>query len=217
MDAIQKGSSAADPAGQRPENVMEVSTECSDEQLMALLCEGNTNALALLVERYQNDIFRFCIHYLRDLEAARDAAQDIFLKVFAAKDKFDTSRSFRPWLLRIARNLCFNLLKRSQIVPMESLDAMQEKEGGSRQYWKAQTSAHPLEGILASERRRVLLRIVDTMPEDMREVIVLKYFEQMSSKEIADVLEITEGAARTRIHRAIAWLRTKNKLITDLQ
>ncbi|HOD95233.1 MAG TPA: RNA polymerase sigma factor, partial [Candidatus Hydrogenedentes bacterium] len=104
---------------------MEVSTECSDEQLMALLCEGNTNALALLVERYQNDIFRFCIHYLRDLEAARDAAQDIFLKVFAAKDKFDTSRSFRPWLLRIARNLCFNLLKRAQIVPMESLDAMQ--------------------------------------------------------------------------------------------
>lgn len=204
-------------SGQASEKAMEVSTECSDEQLMVSLCEGNTEALGLLVERYQNDIFRFCIYYLRDLEGARDATQDIFLRVFSARDKFDPSRSFRPWLLRIARNLCFNLLKRAQIVPMESLEAIEEKESGASQYLQAKTAVNPLEGILASERRRVLLSLVDSMPEDMREVIVLKYFEQLQSREIADLLEVSEGAVRTRVHRAVAWLRARNKVLLDVK
>lgn len=217
MDAIQKGSLMSAASGQASEKHMEVSTECSDEQLMVLLCEGNTEALAFLVERYQDDIFRFCIYYLRDLEAARDAAQDIFLRIYTAKDKFDPQRSFRPWMLRIARNFCFNLLKRAQILPMASLDAIEEKEGGAREYLRARTAIHPLEDILASERRRVLLQMVDTMPDNMREVIILKYFEQLRSKEIADLLEISEGAVRTRVHRAVTWLRARNEALLDLQ
>ena len=93
----------AEEGGHLREKCMNVSTECSDEQLMISLCEGDTNALALLVERYQNDVFRFCVHYLNDFETAREITQETFLRIFTARDKFDVSRVFRPWMLCIAR------------------------------------------------------------------------------------------------------------------
>lgn len=183
--------------------------ECSDEKLMILLCEGDKEALVGLVERYQNDVFRFCLHYLGDMESARETVQETFLRIYTARERFDTERVFRPWMLCIARNMCLNILKRRKVVPMESLDGYESGDGGAVRYSLAASTEHPLEGILADERKRILLNIVNGLAPDVREVLVMRYFEQMSSREIADVLEISEGAARTRIHRALSVLRNK--------
>ncbi|HEO72178.1 MAG TPA: sigma-70 family RNA polymerase sigma factor, partial [Candidatus Hydrogenedentes bacterium] len=95
----------------------------TDEDLMMRLRKGDESALALLVERYQNDLFRFCLYYVREIEQAKEMAQETFLRVFVARDRFDTSRRFRPWVLCIARNLCLNELKRRKTVSMESLES----------------------------------------------------------------------------------------------
>ena len=71
--------------------------ERTDEVLMVHLCQGQDTALAELVRRYQNDIFRFCLHYLREVDAAKDMAQETFVRVYTARDRFDASRKFRPW------------------------------------------------------------------------------------------------------------------------
>jgi len=183
-------------------------TECTDEQLMISLCEGEDSALEHLVKRYQNDVFRFCLHYLGNLETAREISQETFLRVFTARDRFDPDRLFRPWMLCIARNMCLNVIKRNKVVHMESLEGLESASTAATPSWYPATE-HPLEGVLADERRRTLLHIVNSMPEDARELLMMRYFEQMSAKEIAEVLETTEGAVRTRTHRALNQLRER--------
>lgn len=184
-------------------------SECNDEQLMMLLCDGEDDALALLVERYQNDVFRFCLHYLGDLEGAREITQETFLRVYTARERFDASRVFRPWMLCIARNMCLNVLKRNKLVLMESLDGLGGDDSNASEYWRAPVTEHPLENILSDERRRQLLRMVNALAPEAREVVMMRYFEQMSSREIAEILETTEGAVRTRLHRALNQLRER--------
>lgn len=70
--------------------------ERTDEELMGLLSQGDDDILADLVRRYQNDVFRFCLHYVRDYEQAKECAQETFLRVFTARKRFDTSRKFKP-------------------------------------------------------------------------------------------------------------------------
>ena len=96
--------------------------EVTDEALMRLLADGDKGALETLCQRYQNDLFRFCVHYMRDPERARDMTQETFVRVYVARARFDTDRRFKPWVLCIARNLCLNELKRKKAVPMESLE-----------------------------------------------------------------------------------------------
>lgn len=188
---------------------MNETTECSDEQLMIRLCDGDDEALASLVERYQNDIFRFCLHYLGDLETAREITQETFLRIYTARDRFDPDRVFRPWMLCIARNMCLNVLKRNKVVLMESLEGLNSSATDASEYWHSPATEHPLESILSGERRRLLLRMVYGLAPEAREVVMMRYFEQMSSREIAEVLETTEGAVRTRLHRALNQLRER--------
>lgn len=191
-------------------------TECADEQLMKRLCDGEDGALAALVERYQNDVFRFCLHYLGDIETAREITQEVFLRVFTARERFDLSRVFRPWMLCIAKNMCLNALKRRKTVPMESLEGLESHSASTSDYWPSPATDHPLESILTDERRKALLRTVYSLPQEPREVLVMRYFEGMSSREIAEVLETTEGAVRTRLHRALAQLRERCLKQADL-
>ncbi|OQC06901.1 MAG: ECF RNA polymerase sigma factor SigW [Candidatus Hydrogenedentes bacterium ADurb.Bin101] len=181
--------------------------ECSDEKLMRLLCQGEQEALVQLVERYQNDVLRFCLHYLGDMESAREIAQETFLRVYTARERFDDTRVFRPWMLCIARNMCLNILKRRKIIPMESLDALEMNEAGEVRPSAKASTGNPFEGIVSDERKNLLLNILNKLAPEVREVLVMRYFEQMSSREIAEVLETTEGAVRTRIHRALNQLR----------
>ena len=196
---------------------MNGNAECSDEKLMELLRDGDKNALVHLVERYQNDVFRFCLHYLGDMESARETAQETFLRVYTARDRFDVTRVFRPWMLCIARNMCLNILKRRKVVPMDSLEELETGENGSPRYSMHAATEHPLESILSDERRRILLNIVNGLAPEVREVLMMRYFEQMSSREIAEVLETTEGAVRTRLHRALNQLRGKCEKRLDIR
>ncbi len=179
----------------------------SDEQLMALLRAGREDALAELALRYQHEVFRFCMHYLRDPEQARDRAQETFLRVFRARDRFDTARQFKPWLLCIARNLCLTELKRPR---MASLEAIGDAQDGSwEERWKpgAGEGASPYEKLATDERRQALIRAIEALDPADRELIMMRYFEQMGPQEMAAVLEIREGALRTRLHRALCRLR----------
>ncbi|HDP33492.1 MAG TPA: RNA polymerase sigma factor [Candidatus Hydrogenedentes bacterium] len=191
-----------------PEKRMNDNTECTDEQLMISLCDGDDSALEKIVKRYQNDVFRFCLHYLGEMETAREISQETFLRVFTARDRFDATRPFRPWMLCIARNMCLNIIKRNKVAPMDSLEGLEEASSAASPAWYPATE-HPLENVLADERRRALLRLVYELPEDARELLMMRYFEQLSAREIAEVLETTEGAVRTRTHRALNQLRER--------
>jgi len=181
--------------------------EANDEQLMDLLREGEDEALAELVRRYQNDIFRFCLHYVKHVEVAKEMAQETFLRVYAARERFDTDRVFKPWLLCIARNLCLNELKRKKTVLMETLEeyaSEAREESGEILQWHVSDAS---EALMADERREALLDALNGLPQEAREMVMMRYFEQLSAREIAEVMDSTEGAVRTRLHRTLRQLR----------
>ncbi len=179
----------------------------SDEQLMGLLGGDQDAALAELVRRYQNDVFRFCAHYLRNTEVALDKTQETFLRIYTARERFDQDRKFKPWMLCIARNLCLNEIKRKKTVQMETLEsyasASRDDSGELRQF----AVDSPVESLMADERRKALMEAMDSIGGDSREIIMMRYFEQMSARDIAEVVDSTEGAVRTRLHRALNQLR----------
>ena len=182
------------------------STE-TDEQLMEALDAGDDQALAELVERYQNDIFRFCLHYLKNIEVAKEMAQETFLRIYTARSRFEVSRKFKPWMLCIARNLCLNELKRRKMVQMETLEeyASSAREESGELLRAPEDS--PYELLLTQERHRYLLSVLDALPEESREIVVLRYFQKLSAREIAEIVDSTEGAVRTRLHRILKQMR----------
>ncbi|MBX3178988.1 MAG: RNA polymerase sigma factor [Candidatus Hydrogenedentes bacterium] len=184
----------------------------TDEQLMAALDAGDDQALAALVERYQNDIFRFCLHYLKNVESAREMAQETFLRIYTARARFEVDRKFKPWMLCIARNLCLNELKRRKTVQIEALE---DFAGAMRESRTGPPEENPYEILLAQERHRFLLGILDALPDDAREIVVLRYFQKLSAREIADIVNSTEGAVRTRLHRILKQMRDDYALARD--
>ena len=182
------------------------STE-TDEQLMEALDAGDDQALAELVERYQNDIFRFCLHYIKNIEVAKEMAQETFLRIYTARSRFEVSRKFKPWMLCIARNLCLNELKRRKMVQMETLEeyASSAREESGELLRAPEDS--PYELLLTQERHRYLLSVLDALPEESREIVVLRYFQKLSAREIAEIVDSTEGAVRTRLHRILKQMR----------
>ena len=176
---------------------------------MAELRQGRDASLAELVRRYQNDLFRFCLHYLREVETAKELTQETFVRVYTSSSRFDVRRKFRPWVLCIARNLCLNELKRKKAVTMETLEeyasAARDESGEVFRF----SGDAPDEAVILRERRELLMRAVDKLNDESRELIALRFFEQMSAKEIAEIIGSTEGAVRTRLHRLLGALRAK--------
>lgn len=181
--------------------------ERTDEELMTLLCQGEQEALADLVRRYQNDVFRFSLHYLRDVEWAREIAQETFIRVFAARSRFDATRKFRPWLLCIARNLCLNELKRKKTLHMESLEEYASTARSESGEVLRSAADSPDQKLMDSERREFLMRALESLDDAAREIVTLRFFERLPAKDIAEVVGSTEGAVRTRLHRVLKALR----------
>lgn len=175
---------------------------------MALLSDGDQSALAELVRRYQNDIFRFCLHYVRDVERAKEMSQETFIRVYVARTRFDASRKFRPWLLCIARNLCLNEIKRKKAVTMESLEEYASTARDESGDVFQSSSDGPDQMMMAAERRTMVAAALAKLDPESREIVKLRFYERMQARDIAEVVGSTEGAVRTRLHRILKSMRT---------
>jgi RNA polymerase sigma-70 factor (ECF subfamily) len=183
--------------------------EKTDEQLMALLAQDNREALGDLVRRYQNDLVRFCYHYLRDMEQAKELTQEAFIRVYVARGRFDAKRAFKPWVLCIARNLCLNALKRKKTVTMESLEEYASSARTDKGEVLRSSADTADQQLMAQERREKLAEVLATLDDEAREIVVMRFFERMTAREIAEIVGSTEGAIRTRLHRIIKGLRAQ--------
>ena len=183
--------------------------EKTDEEWMLVLSQGDHEGLAELVRRYQNDLFRFCLHYLKDAERAKDLAQETFIRVYTARERFDQTRKFRPWVLCIARNLYLNEIKRKKAVSMESLEeyaSSSRDESGELFHSSADA---PDESLQIAERNELVMKALAELDQESREIVKLRFFERLQAREIAEVIGSTEGAVRTRLHRILRSMQTR--------
>ncbi len=168
---------------------------------------GDKQAFTRLVDLHQRSVFGLCLRLLRDPEEARDAAQETFVRAYGAVSTYDASQPFAPWLLRIARNHCLDLLRRR--VPAAAqvhLDA--EPEDGAPARELADTEAPAADTLLErAQTRSALDAAVSQLPPNYREVVHLFHVEHLSYKEIAGTLDVPIGTVMTWLHRARGKLR----------
>jgi RNA polymerase sigma-70 factor, ECF subfamily len=167
---------------------------------------GDKQAFGRLVDLHKRPVFGLCARLLRDAEEARDAAQETFARAYAALGSFDPAQPFAPWLLRIARNHCLDVLRRRGLQPRQvALDADSE-EGGVREVADS-TTPRADDALERRELADSLERAVSALPVNYREVVQLFHVEQLSYKEIAQAMDVPLGTVMTWLHRARARLR----------
>jgi len=169
---------------------------------------GDKRAFGRLVDVHKRTVYGLCSRLLHHPEDARDAAQEAFVRAYAALSTFDPAQPFAPWILRIARNHCLDLARRRGIRPPEvSLDA-DAAEGGPRELPDPEAPRADEE----LERRQLagsLAAAVAALPANYREVVELFHVEHLSYKDIAQAMDVPIGTVMTWLHRARAKLRTE--------
>lgn len=170
--------------------------------------KGDRKAFGQLVDVHKRAVYGLCFRLLRHPEEARDAAQETFARAYAALSTYDAVQPFAPWVLRIARNHCLDVLRRR--LPEAQQVALDAEPGDGAPRELADPSAE--RGDDALERRQLagaLEAAVAALPQHYREVVHLFHVEHLSYKEIADTLDVPIGTVMTWLHRARARLRTE--------
>jgi RNA polymerase sigma-70 factor (ECF subfamily) len=157
------------------------------------------------MERHAGPVYQFLFRMLNSEEDANDCAQETFARVYRHRDRYDGGR-FTTWLYTIAANLAKNEYRRRGRHPNVSLES-ETDEGGTIADTLPATGAGPCEEAEAAERGAAVRQAVDGLPEDLREVVVLCEWEEMSVADAADVLGKTKKAVESRLYRARQKLR----------
>lgn len=171
---------------------------------------GDRAAFARLVDLHQRAVFGLCQRLLQEREEARDAAQETFVRAWAALATYDPANPFAPWLLRIARNHCIDLVRRRLPVARRvELDAVRTGHRADPPELPDGAIQPADEQLVAAQRASAVDAAVAALPRNYREVVHLFHVEHLSYKEIAATLEVPIGTVMTWLHRARARLRER--------
>jgi RNA polymerase sigma-70 factor (ECF subfamily) len=178
------------------------------EDSIARLQRGEMDALGSVMARYQHRLYRFLHRMLQDSVAADDVFQQTWLRVIEKIDRYDARRQFDAWLFSVARNLAIDYLR---IRRSSSLDAVDET--GIAPIDRLETSSlSQLDKLLEFERGALLATAVAKLPVIHREVLTLRFEEDMKLEEIAEVAGIPISTVKSRLGRALESLRGKLEL-----
>ncbi|MCU4155510.1 RNA polymerase sigma factor [Carboxylicivirga sp. A043] len=168
----------------------------NDEVLIEELKQGNSTAYEQLYNRYYLKVFNKCYSFARNTDDAFDLCQDIFMKTFAALSSFKGHSKFSTWLYSITYNHCVSTLKKEKQVHYESLE--------EKIIWGVEMSSHEdVEDQVARENReQELLKALNDIPHQDKQILELKYLSNFSVKEIQTELNISKSAVKMRLMRA---------------
>jgi len=203
------------PQGQPQEEARENASDetgardgASDADLVRRAQGGDSTAFDELVARYADKVHRLTFKVLRQEEDAEDAMQEAFLSAYRSLGRFEGKSAFSTWLYRIAMNAALmRLRKRRQ--KMVSLEQPTDREESQVTMQIADWARTPVEDVLNDELRGVLERAVDSLPEDLAQVFLLREVEGLSNTEAAEILELSVPAVKSRLHRARIQLRDR--------
>ena len=176
----------------------------TDQQLVHLYLEGNADALATIVMRYKDKIYTSIYLLVKDKYLAEDLFQDVFIRVIDTlkSGRYTDEGKFLPWALRIAHNLCvdhFRKIKRNPSIKTSDdhdiFEVLNFSEPGADQV------------IMQSQSHDRIRKMIDMLPEDQREVIVLRHYADLSFKEIADLTKCSINTALGRMRYGLINLR----------
>ncbi len=165
--------------------------------------EGDQDAFAELVYTYQDAVYNLCYRLLSERTEAEDAAQEAFLRAYLNLQRYDPSRSFKTWVLTIASNHCIDRLRRRRLTWLSIEDDVLPGLSLSSD------EPEPEHASIMKEQSAALQEILGELNPDYRAAVVLRYWYDYSYTEIADILDTTESAIKSRLFRARQILAEK--------
>ena len=181
-------------------------TEYSDEKLVELSVSQDPEAFGEIVKRWERKIFALCFGMLGREDDARDAAQETFIAAYRNLANFRGEAKVSSWLHRIAVNQCLTVKRRAKTRSEEFLD---DENGSNERVFIAPLQNSPSRQAEQVERLKLVRTAVSSLPTDLRQVIVMKEFEDMTFQEISETLEIPLSTVKSRLYTALKQLKMK--------
>lgn len=193
------------PATQGPYEVVDIAVQTrSDEELLADHLAGRPGAFDALAARYSNEIYAFVFRFVNQAAVAEDLVQETFLQVHLAAASFDPSRSLKPWLYTIAANKARDFLRSRKRRSVQSLDATGlDEDGPSLAQSLEAADVTALEQCDRQEQQEIVRKLIERMPEHLRLILTLGYYQKLPYSEISEILGIPVGTVKSRLHAAV--------------
>ena len=182
----------------------------TQNELIKLVLDGNQAAFRSIIEQYKANVFRTCLGFVHDREDAEELTQDVFVNIYRNLNRFKGDSTFSTWIYRIAVNSSLNHLrkqkKQSFIQRFENIFSGKNHEdaNAATAYWDS-----PEKRMIDEERNNQLYNAIDSLPEKQRIAFNMSKYEELPQREIASVMNITEGAVEALLQRAKANLQKK--------
>jgi RNA polymerase sigma-70 factor (ECF subfamily) len=178
----------------------------TDAELLVRYTAGEEAAFGEIVNRYKNSLYAFLRQFLNRHDLVEDVFQETFLQLFASRESFDKSRPLRPWLFTIAANKAKDALRKWQRTSAVAIGTMAESQELSfDDMLNSVTSDRtlPYEELQKDETASLVGQIIADMPDNLREILILAYFQRFSYKQMAKILGIPIGTVKSRLHTAV--------------
>lgn len=194
-----------------PRTAVNIFSQWTDEELLLeYRMTQRREAFEELVHRYERELYNYLRHYLGNAELAEDAFQATFLQIHMKGDQFEEGRKFRPWLYKIATNQAIDLRRKNKRHEAFSLDA---PSGNNENGWTPSlidaipsAEPNPVESSLEEERAGEVREALHQLPELLKQVLYLVYFQGMKYQEAAESLGIPFGTVKSRLSAAVKKL-----------
>ena len=180
--------------------------DLTDEKLLALAVASEPEAFGEIVRRWERRIFALCFGMLAREDEARDAAQEAFVAAYRNIGNFRGEAKVSSWLHRIAVNQCLTTKRRARSRSEEFLD---DTTNEADRVFVAAAAFSPSNRTEQAERNVLVRQAVGSLPLDLRQIVVMKEFEEMTFQEISDTLEIPLSTVKSRLYTALKQLRSK--------
>jgi RNA polymerase sigma-70 factor (ECF subfamily) len=180
----------------------------TDFELIREILAGNVSLFRQLLERHQTQVFRTCLGFVHRKEDADDLTQEVFIQAYQSLHSFKGDAEFSTWLYRIAVNRSLNYVRDQQKRSIfDRLESFFVGEKSDRSLPVPSTDPNPEQQLLLNEEQQMITKLLNKLPEKQRVAFVLSKYDDMSQREIAAVLQTTEGAVEALLQRAKKTLR----------
>lgn len=185
----------------------------TDTELIQRILDGDQNAFANLIRKYQKQIHTLAWRKIGDFQIAEDIVQETFLQVYQKLETLEDPTQFTRWLYQIANRFCIAQIRKNSIQtqPLEETDISEIETEAYSQFVAAEHAK-----TTADAQRDLVEKLLEKLKEKDREVITLHYLEEMSSPEIGELLGIPENTIKSRLHRAKQQLKNYEFMIQEV-
>jgi RNA polymerase sigma-70 factor (ECF subfamily) len=182
----------------------------SDLELMLRVSRGDGDSFGVLLNRYRGPLLSYFVRMVRDRALAEDLAQEAFLRVYQARERYQPEARFTTWLYRIATNLALNAIRDRRSDPVV-LEAAAEPDGEFASALDRAADKRPTaeERLVESDRHRLIREAIEALPEKQRAAVILHKYQDVDYRQIASILKVSESAVKSLLFRAYESLRVR--------